>query len=373
MGLERIAFILPNVSGGGAARVATILCSEWARSGHAVSLVTFENPESEPAYPLDPQVERHKIGLSASPQTLLGIASNNANRVFRLRRILKKIHPTAVISFLLEANVPAALAARSLGLPVLISERNHPGFDTISDLKARIRANTYPLANRLCVQTGDIGHWFKTKLGIDARVIPNPAPSAGLLSSGKERLCENTSRKRVISLGRLEPQKGFDRLIEAFALIAGEVPDWDIVIYGEGAQRAALQRKIQEHHLDTRMKLPGVTRAPAEELGSSDLYVHTARYEGFPNAVLEALSAGLCVIATDCPGGTREILKNGSFGLLVPEGDVHALAASMLRLIRDKALRASFESSSHYAVRPFSPQSIAQRWIDEIAACRREC
>lgn len=363
---QRIAFVLPNISGGGAARVAAILCGEWIKVGHEVHLVTYEEPGAVAVYPLDRRIIRHQIGLSVSPSGLGGFVINNARRVFRLRRTLRLIQPTAVVAFLAETSMCAIVAGRGLRIPVLISERTHPAHHMTSRIKMALRHRLYPLATRLCVQTQDIEAWFKTHIGIDASVIPNPVYFPNNESFGAERR-SRSSRRRAVSLGRLEPVKGHDVLIDAFAMIATEVPEWDIVIYGEGPCRKALEDQIGRLGLDQRVILAGTTRAPQEVLSASDLYVHPALYEGFPNAVLEALAAGLCVVATDCAGATSDILKNGKYGFLVPSSrDARALADAMRRTMQDEILRLQYATKARDAVRIYEPATIAACWINEI-------
>ena len=359
--------MLPNVSGGGAARVASILCNEWVCSGYEIHFITFETPGTDPIYPLHSDIVRHQLGLSISPRGILGFIENNVRRVFRLRATLKKLQPAAVIAFLAEANVTSVLAARSLGIPVLISERNHPAHHQTSGRSAIVRRIIYPFATRLCVQTEDIRAWFQDNLGIEATVIPNPVQCADDYGAEFDVRCRRISdRKIAVSLGRLEPQKGFDILIEAFASIASKVPDWDIVIHGEGSARACLESQIESFGLSGRIFLPGATLTPMQKLSSADLYVHPARYEGFPNALLEALSAGLCVVATDSPGASAEILQGGRYGMLVPIADPVALSAAMLQLMQDENARAAFAAKSREAVRSLSPAEIAARWLSEV-------
>lgn len=363
---QRLVFIIPDLSGGGAARVACILCGEWIRAGHEVHLVTYEEPGTASFYPLDVGVIRHQIGWSVSPHGLIGFACNNAGRVLSVWRVLRQISPTAVLAFLAEANMAAVLAGRSLGLPVIVSERNHPARHRVSRLNGALRRRIYPLATRLCVQTEDIRDWFRENLHINCSVIPNPVAMPAVDHPARKDCTGDGARRRAVSLGRLEPQKGFDLLLQAFALIASKVPEWDVVIHGEGGEREALEHSARALGLANRVFFPGVSTAPMEELRASDLYVHPARFEGFPNALLEALSAGLCVVATDCPGATREILQGGEYGILTPDGDTRALADALSQAMRDQALRTRYASKAGDAVRKFAPSTIAALWIREV-------
>ena len=109
-----------------------------------------------------------------------------------------------------------------------------------------------------------------------------------------------------------------------------------------------------------------MTRTPHDELRLSDLYVHAALHDGFPNAVIEALAAGLCVVATDSPGATGEILGNGKHGFLVPPDDVHSLAEGMRSVMQEENVLAAFAANAQRSVRHLSPDAIAVHWLEEI-------
>jgi len=230
-----------------------------------------------------------------------------------------------------------------------------------------IRRWSYPLADLVCVQTRDIAAWFKRHMNLNSVVIPNPVqvPSRALRTSKPRQL------KRVIALGRLAPQKGYDRLIDAFALISDRVPDWELIIFGEGGERERLQQQIEFHQLEAKITLAGTTTATHDELVNSDLFVHTARYEGFPNAVLEALAAGLCVAATDCPGATREILDNGKFGVLLPDGGPEEIGDALLNVMTDEQIRQRYAENSLNAITSLSPPNIASNWLSQAAQVRQ--
>ncbi len=364
---HRIAFVITDVSGGGAARVAVILCKEWVTAGHEVHLITYEEPGTPSFYEVDECVFRHQLGLVHSAPGGLAFITTNVRRVGRLRAILRDIRPTAVIAFLLEANVTSILASTRLDIPVLVAERNHPAHHHIPAIKAKLRNSLYSRAARLCVQSEDIRRWFIDNIGLDASVIANPVISPDLVPRRNDRRA--SGRQRIIGLGRLEPQKGFDRVINAFSAIQNEVPDWELVIFGEGEARADLASQIERSGLTDRVRLPGQTATPMAELREADLFIHAARYEGYPNVIIEALSAGLCVIATDSPGATGEILAQGR-GLLVADGDSSALSSAMLLAMRDRQMRETTAARAQTLIRSLAPARIAQLWIEEIERSR---
>lgn len=358
--MNRIVFVIPNMSGGGAARVASILCCEWAAMGREVHLVTFEEPGARSQYPLDPRIERHQIGLSTSGTGIVAFATTNLRRLLKVRLLLRSIAPEVAVAFLLEANSTTALAGLGLQVRVFISERNHPGHDRISALRARIRAISYRRATRVVVQTSDIASWFCENLDLVPVVIPNPVllPCASTIARKA-----NNGRRMIVSLGRLEPQKGYDLLIEAFASIASQIPDWDLTIYGEGGERTRLEQAVAAHRLEGRIFLPGATSEPGAALSGADLYVQPSRYEGYPNALIEALAAGLCTVATDCPGASRELLGGGEYGVLTANENAAALAQALLSLAGDEARRKAFGTVAAVSIKRLASPDIARQWL----------
>lgn len=371
MSPRRIVFVIPNMTGGGAARVAAILVNEWVALGVETHLLTFEPEGCPSAYFVDERVHRHQVGFFASPDNWLGMVDNNWGRVRALRKCIKETSPHAVVSFLLEANLAAVVAGFGINIPVLVGERNHPAYAPISRSKRIIRDIIYPRSAKLCVQTHDIARWYSDHLGLDAEIIPNPVMPVGddavpaSLDTGR-----TGEAHRLLAMGRLEPQKGLDTLVEAFAIAASDLPDWSLVIHGEGSERGELETRIARLGLVGRVVLPGATNMPIGKLLAADLFVHPARYEGYPNALIEALAAGRCVVATDCPGATREILANGRYGLLVRSEDVTGLACQLKRAMSDAELRRQFASSARDAVRHLAPGAVAQQWLDTIARLR---
>ena len=134
-----------------------------------------------------------------------------------------------------------------------------------------------------------------------------------------------------MAAGRLEPQKGYDILIEAFAKVAASNPEWDLVIYGMGRQREELESRIASLGMRDRVVLAGHTLDIVKAYGDADLFVHPARYEGYPNVIQEALAAGRPVVATDCPGYSGELLGHGRYGIVVPTGERRCIGENTWR------------------------------------------
>jgi glycosyltransferase involved in cell wall biosynthesis len=356
----KIAFLIATMDAGGAQRVAAILCNRWV-AAHSVALLTYHAPGEALHYQIDPGVKHFPLALLKSARGVGATFAANLRRIARIRRKLRAVDADVVICFMTEANVVGTLAAKLAAVPVVIAERIHPGHHPVPMMHRLARRVVYPMADALVVQTQDIADWYRRTMRLEALCIPNPVEMAKI-----ERSQDGASPDRrydLISVGRLERQKGFDLLIEAFKRVAAARSHWTLTIYGEGPQRPELEARIEALGLGDRVRLPGVIGDVPARLAKADLYVHAARYEGFPNAVVEALAADLCVVATDCPGATAEILEQGRFGILVPPEDVEALADALDRAMADEALRSRFQAHARDALHRFDASVIAETWL----------
>jgi glycosyltransferase involved in cell wall biosynthesis len=360
-----IAFVIPGLGPGGAERVATLLCNFWAGAGHTVTLITFEGEDAPPFYRLDQRIAVRRLAASAGAGSARLL--NNINRVSRLRTLLRELGPDVVVAFTTDANVINLLAACGSQIPVVISERNQPDRPGLASVHRLARRLTYPFADAIVVQTDSIANWVRSRFRTPVYVLPNPVtinPSRAPTPSA--------DRHVIIAVGRLTAQKGFDILIEAFARVAGRHPDWLLVIYGEGPDRTDLETLRDALSMQGRISLPGITKNIETAYAEADLFVLPSRFEGYPNALLEALAAGLPAIATSGPGGASEILEDGKYGLLVAPGDAVALASALDRMMSDPALRRAYGAEAQKAVEDLSVERIGGRWLDLLTTVRRK-
>ena len=139
-------------------------------------------------------------------------------------------------------------------------------------------------------------------------------------------------------MGRLCPQKGFDVLLEAFASVAADLPSARLVVLGKGSDREGLLRQAAALGIADRVDFPGWLPNPYALLSRATVFVMSSRYEGFPNALLEAMACGVPAVATDCPSGPSEILE-GEVGILVPIDDAKGISGALRKILQDPALR----------------------------------
>lgn len=326
----RIAFVIYSLSAGGAERVASTLINYWVDAGEQVTLVTLDSVEKD-FYRIDASVKRIALGLTGESKNRQEFIGNNLRRVQRLRALFRSSEFDVVVSFIDKANVLVLLATLGLDVPVVVAERTDPRMHSIGRVAAGLRRLLYPHARAVVVQTRDISQWAGRIVRKEAiYVIPNPVSKQFLGDHGSNG---TSAYHTVVAMGRMEPEKGFDLLLRAFAQCAERHPQWTLRIVGEGAERPRLHALMVDLGLESRIRLDTVTKEPERVLRGSDLFVLSSRYEGFPMVLLEAMACGLPVISFDCPSGPREMIRDGIDGVLVPPDNVEALANAMSSLM----------------------------------------
>ena len=356
----KLLFFIASLQCGGAERVSVTLCNHWAERGWDVTLATFDDGTTLPFFPLGPRVRHVPLGLGSRPSGLVRSMIDNLSRVRRLRRFVARERPDRIVSFIDETNVLVLLAAWGTGIPVIVSVRTDPSQHAIPPPWRILRRFTYPWARAIVLQTEAAAEHVPASWASRVAVVPNPVPKAAPVESAHGS--QNGTTHRIVGIGRLGTEKGFDLLIRAFAGIAGEHPQWNVTILGEGPERSALAVEIERSGVAGRVDLPGREADAAGVLRRSGLFVLPSRYEGFPNALCEAMACGLPVVAFDCRSGPAEIIRDGVDGVLVPGGNVGALSAAMARLIADPEGRRRLGARATEVSDRFSVERIASLW-----------
>jgi glycosyltransferase involved in cell wall biosynthesis len=322
---------------GGAERVAAVLSAAWAQRDDTVTLVPTYSKHGGCFFPISEKVRMIYLADRVKHSPLRRISY--AARMRELRKIFVEEQPDVIVSFLFNVNVNVILASRGLHIPVIACEHNDPAADGRPLLWKLLCRLMYPRATALTFLSQSMATPFEKIRAGDTpciAVVPNPIPDE-LLGIARPQRAEG--RKRLISVGRLQPQKHFELLIETFAKVADDFDDWDLWIWGEGSERPMLTQRIAELNLSDRVFLPGSTQAAWHEMAAADAFVLSSRFEGMPVALMESMALGVPAVAFDCPSGPRELMRDGQDGLLIPPGDAAALATALRRLLSDEVLR----------------------------------
>lgn len=360
----RVTCLIGSLRPGGAERVLVRVADWLAQQGSSVEVVTLaERREGD----LDLGGGVCHRPLRSNPAA--GSVHRRLLPLRRLRPALMGQQPHVVLSFATEANLLALASLIGTGVPIVVSERVDFRQHASPRSVQRLRDVLYARASAVVVQTGELGGWItEHRASWTACVIPNPvvetpvAPRPAWLPP---------ARQVLLGMGRLEYQKGFDTLIAAFARLASDFPEWDLVIAGEGRERSSLARLVTRCGLSQRVCLPGRVDPPWGLIRSADLFVLSSRYEGFPNVLSEAMAAGVPSIATYCSTGPRDLVRAEVDGVLVPVDDVVALASSLSRLMGDCSLRQRLALSAPSVLERYAPAAVLPRWGEVLAQAAR--
>jgi glycosyltransferase involved in cell wall biosynthesis len=351
-------------------RVLANKANYLAQNGYEVIIITTDQRGESPFFPLHPSIRQFDLGINYDANNgknflnkLWHYPIKQWNHKKRLAAHLKELRADIVVCmFCNDASFIWKIKDGSKKLLEIHFSRfkrlqyARRGFWAVADkFRSWQDLRTVSRYDRFVVLTNeDKQYWGNLK---NIHVIPNansfePTQPAALIN------------KRAIAVGRYDYQKGFCSLIEAWKIVYGSHPDWQLDIFGDGILEEALGNQIDTAGLTNIVRLrPSVQDIQMEYLGSS-IAVMSSRYEGLPMALLEGQSCGLPLVAFACKCGPKDIIKDGENGFLVPEGNVAVLAERIMRLIGDQDLRLAMGKSGRIRSVRFSEKVIMQQWID---------
>jgi len=404
---KKLTFVIAHLGAGGAQRVAATAANALVQRGFEVHVVVlYQRPE---AYRVDPRVvihsdsrqqiaaldfdqeeaadeqpaqnkpggtakpagrvERLKASIKRSPQfynlaiRVLGpvfAAYHLTRRAVLLRRRIKEIEPDAVLSFLTQTNILTVLATRGLDTHTVISERNDPRLQ-----RQRFRVE---FLRRVCYRWADVVTAnSKGALALLEAFVPNhklaflPNPLAAAPSSETAAFTAPT----VITVGRLVEQKGIDVLLDAWAKVAAGLPDWRLALVGDGPLTGELNAQARKLGVADSIDWVGHVSDPFPFLRGAKFFVMTSRFEGTPNALLEAMACGLPAVVSNASPGPCELIGTGedAAGLIVPVEDASATAYAIIRLARDETLRRRFGLAARERTRTHDADHAIDVWL----------
>lgn len=388
----RVCFVIQKLFDltGGAERVFLQAATAMAKRGMAVEILTFDRAIGTPQFPTaglpitnlmpallqlpqraDAKPDRTPNAVKRIPHGgLLGHvkwAATHGLFALRLKAALRQRRPDAVVAFLPPAITAAVKAGQDLGLPVIASTHNVPEEDFGMDsprwdqnpVYRRRARHALSQATAITVLQDSFLDWFTPAERARAVVLPNPITRLSPpLAPPPER------DKQILSVGRLNPVKNHDLLIDAWAKLRGQFPDWRIDIYGEGPSRDALTALIMAANLQDVVTLHGNHPDLGPIYDKAALLCHPATFEGFGLAVGEAMAHGTPALGfADCPGIDQLITPDVDGWLLAPAPDRAAALADGLRnaLMDQQALRRKGEAARAISTR-FSPEAFATDW-----------
>ena len=338
-----LVILIHSLSSGGAERVTSQLANYWAEKNWDITVVTMTGNEQD-FYTLHHNIKRISLGLGTESKGLFQAVMHNFQRINALRTLLKNQKPDVALAMMTTANILLSLAARGLSIPVVGSERIHPPTFPLGPIWDWLRRQCYGQLAVIVAQTEESASWLKVHTKAKKiEVIPNAVsypiePHSPIVKPN----WHNPDCFNLIAVGRLSHQKGFDRLLSVFSNLSSLFPNWNLTILGEGNYRQSLEQQRKALGLESRVSMPGVVGNLDDWYRSSDLFVMTSLFEGFPNTLVEAMAYGLPVVSVDCDTGPRDIIRHKVDGLLVPQNNPEALISALTELMSDESLRLEY-------------------------------
>jgi GalNAc-alpha-(1->4)-GalNAc-alpha-(1->3)-diNAcBac-PP-undecaprenol alpha-1,4-N-acetyl-D-galactosaminyltransferase len=356
----RLTLVISSLAAGGSERVISELANYWANKGHSITLLVFTDDNSKPFYFLEPNIKLVPLNINKVSKNFIDSVIGNYKRLKILRSAIKKSQPEAVISFMVTTNVLVLMSCVKMGAPVVIAERTNPASHVIGKTWELLRSVFYSHASRIVVLSNQGKNFFSKKLQEKVMVIPNAVSLSRLDNQTAKQ--PMLAKPYIVAMGRLSKEKGFDLLVQAFSQAYISHPEWYLIIVGDGVLRAELQSLCQQLGVQDAVIFMGLLADPFPVLKQAEIFVSPSRYEGFPNALCEAMACGLPVISFNCATGPADIIRHDVDGLLVPPEDVTALATAMSELMSDPARRAAMGKRATEILQRFSPEKIMQQW-----------
>ena len=362
---------------GGTGRVVSVLADYMYQHGHNVRIVQYNNT-SEMHYPLDDaitiipssvwdnktisrwQMLYLKIIKNLAPGCAEGIYANLLfrNKAKGFSAYLNHNQADVVYSFATEANIVLGMAASWFHSVKIISERSYPQRADIKAFTKRIKTKTYACADFCVFQTKEQSNLFPKSVQRKSVIIPNP------LRKNLPKPYMRKRRKVIVTYGRLAESKRLDVLLYAFKIIISKFNDFELSIIGSGEYELELKSIISKLELTNYVKIMPFDPDIHEKIKDCSMFVMTSDFEGMPNSLIEAMAIGLPVISTDClGGGARAVIEDGVNGLLVPRGDVNAVANAMVDLIEHPDKAKKLTQNAIKIRETLSVESISEQWL----------
>lgn len=359
----KILFCLGSLNRGGAERVVSNLANYFIKCNKVSIVIT--SPDL-PQYELDKNITVYHLDKKRESNNII---YKNLKRIYKLNKIVKKDNPDIIISFLPEPSYRILLLKPIRKIPTIVSVRNDPNVEYKSKLNFWAMKILYPLADGFVFQTEDAKHYFNKKIQCKSVIIANPLKEAFV----QRKIYAGEKDKIIVNIGRLEKQKNHELLIEAFNDIKEEFLDYNLFIYGEGTLKENLKNKIKKMDLENRVFLKGEVENIEEKIEKSSVFILSSKYEGMPNALMEAMALGVPCISTDCPcGGPKFLIQNGVNGILAKVDKKEDLVQGIRKILSDEKFANDISKNAIKIREKLNPSVINLKWKNYIEKIIKE-
>lgn len=324
--ISKVVLAVGSLTGGGAERVVSVWANQLAERGFDVSVIVYARRDNE--YHISSRVKVMSVANTVDEFKKLSYWQ----RIRQVRKLLKQIAPQYVISFLPIVQIVFFLASIGLSIKRIETIRINPWSVRLSKIRYWIWRLCYKYAYQIILQTPEQADFFTPHEQRKSVIIPNPI-SEKILHNYKTSVSEKITR--FIAVGRIAPQKNYPMMIDGFATVVATNPQLHLQIFGQGdpVYEEQIRQYIESKQMSNHISLMGRTPCIEEEYKQNDVFLMTSDYEGFPNALIEAMASQLLCIATACPTGPKDLIISGENGWLIPVGDAEVLATTIHQVL----------------------------------------
>lgn len=355
---KRILFLARGLGIGGAQKMLVFVANNCVSAGYNVSIVSLRNQETSLLIDKKISITRFNFLTGNGVRPSL---PEKIRIIWTLRMFIKNDKPDLIIAFMSDIVRIAVLSSFNLGIPIIASERGDPLQYSKKTFNKYISA--YKKCDAIIFQTERAKQLYPAIIHKKSSVIPNPY----LPRLEDIQPFFGQRKNRIIAAGRLDKQKRFDVLIQAFSLVHSKFPDVVLNIYGDGPLYKDIGQLINILNLEDAAVLKGASANFLLEEYDAAMFVLSSDYEGIPNVLLEVMGIGMPCISTDCePGGPRMLFDNERRGVLVPVGDAEKMAAAICRFIEDPSFAEEKGRKAMEVRTCYSAEAISKTWLDLI-------
>ena len=353
----KIAFIIMKMGSGGAERSLSALSSYMSKT-EDVTVFVLDGTDS--FYPFDDKVNVRYLSLDSIPS---GKSIKRffavVKRAFTLRKAVKNEHPDVLIGMSHIMSAYAVFCTAFTKCRAVGTERSNPFKFNSGLLITALRKITSLLCDGFVCQTKKAASFFPSSVQKKCAVIPNAVFNPHVF----ETAVPSVREKNIAALGRLEVYKGFDVLIKSFKSVSEKHPDHTLTIYGDGKEYDSLSALSRSLGIEDRVIFAGTDENAIQKISQSSVFVLSSRFEGMPNALIEAMASGVPCVSTDCDMGPSELIVNGENGLLVPVDDTEALTKAVDRILCDKTLSDKLSKNALSLRDSHNIASVCEKWL----------
>lgn len=345
----KIVIINNGLSGGGIERASTSMANAFLKLGFEVSVIALYKRERF-------FVLNNRINFIEPLFAKCNKYCYVLKMILYMRKNLSTIKPNFILAYGEWTNSYVIIATRFMGIPVYLSDRMSPTLN-MGIFQNGIKKVTYRWANGIIAQTEYAKNYiYQRTKNKNIIVIPNPVNAIDKLA------CK--SNKQIITIGRLTKEKGHKILLEAFSMITNR--EWQLIIVGDGTERKNLEEQAKELGIESRVIFAGHQKELSKYLSESEIFVLPSLSEGFPNALIEAMSVPLACISSNCVAGPSDIIRDGENGFLVSPNNSKTLASTIDQVINDDKLRTKVAQEAYKVRQYLDFDSIANKYLEFI-------